>query len=325
MLEKIPVCISSVYQRETEFKYLRSIAKEVIEKHAFLVGIRNPEDVKTQVQFDHYLSYSLALVVILGNMPSDAVAKEVHLALTTGIPVIPLIKTTIEDNRIQAPIAARNLLDQAAWNFEDTKIYFNDADEFRTILDQLISYSLIRRLETSADIYQNRMDVYERMAETLEKCRQLCVLAQKTPTIFLGPKAGDQRDRKFYDVTLNVLHRIQEGKLKHLLMIFSDTETREAFNDGVKYPNVEEAKRNLFPLLTAIEEQVVIRATDDSLSPFLITDYNFIYKLHLGTAQRYMILPSVILRANQIKDLLGACETMGRHVSIEDLRRLFPA
>jgi hypothetical protein len=323
MLEKIPVCISSVYQKESEFKYLRHIAKEIIEKHPFLIAVRNPEDVKTQIQFDHYIGDSLALVLILGNAPSEAVAKEVRLALEKGIPIIPLVKTTIEDNRIQAPVAAKNLLDHADWNFEDTKIYFNAADDFKAILDQIINYSLVKRLMTAANIYQNRVDIYERVTYSLERCRHLCVLAQKTPTILLGPKLGDPRDRRLYEATLNLLRRLKDGKLRQLLITFSYSETREAMRDHAKYPHVEETKKEILPLLTSIGEQIIMRATDDLLFPFMITDYNFIYKLNLGTVHRYMILPLIIVPTDQIKELLGVCETMGRYISINELQELY--
>jgi hypothetical protein len=323
MIDKIPVCISSVYVKEESFKYLRSMAKDIIDKHPFLIGIRNPEDVKTQEQFDKNIGESFALILILGSTQSKAVTKEMHLALERDIPVIPLIQTSSTGKKIKPSNAVKKLLDHVDWNFENTKIYFSEPDDFKEILEQQIKYKIINRIKLNASVYPNRIDVYDSIIESLDMCRKRCVIAQKTPTIFLGPKNYDPRDKKLFIAQYNLLKKVKEGKLGQLLIFFNHAQTRDAINDIKTYKEIEFVKKTVLPLLLSIKNNIDLRVTNGSLSPFIITDHNFIYKLELGISFRYMVLPTAILNIDQIKEVCGFCETMGDSLSMDSLLSLY--
>jgi hypothetical protein len=322
--EKLSVCISSVFLKEPDFIPLRLLAKQLIEEHSFLQGIRNPEDVKTQEQFDDAVRDALALVVILGTSWSDAVVKEIRLALYSGVPVIPLIKTVSIKGRLTASPAALDMLASVYWNLERVKLYFNNADHFKDILRQQLNHFLIWRLLVSCTIYDNRIDMYTKVAKFLSESTHLVAIGQRTATLLLGPKQDDPREPEFYESLKKMFLRLKSKKLNRVVYLFDYSATSTALSEQKKYPHVEEAKSFLLEnILTDPPSNLLIRATSTPITPFLLADNALCCKLSIGEASRYTVLPSCIVGIQDVNAILGLIERMGSLMTKVKILRLY--
>lgn len=323
MINKISVCVASVYQREPEFVFLRSIAKTVIESFEFLEPIRSPEDVKTQAEFNNILKKSFALVLILGTINSEAVKNEFSLALDNGIPIIPLSKTTHETN-ISASKVVEDIFKEVNLNIK-RNILFTTPDQFKEILKTQLYNLIIDKLESKITIYNNRIDIYNKARLLLSESTRFLLVAETSPTLFLGPRVGDLQRKKYYQEFINMLYRLGKNELDKLVILFNYKTTEKEMKKIEKYPNLLTAKNNILSIMPSLynNKNIIIRSVDKMFTPFVIADFTLSYGLNFVDLRRYMHIPTFNLSRNELLEIVGELEKVGKYISLENIKKLY--
>lgn len=284
------VCISSVYVKETGFEDYRSAACKAAEDMGYYV-YRNPENKgSTQKEFEEFLKSKRPIFVLLvGQVKSTVVKKECKLALSLGLPIIPLLWT--ENGKITDTTEKLMKSISKATFEKDCSCFGNCEDLYEAIQTRLIAYEAERKITTAKFIPQHSQ-IYIYSEKIIENAKKRIILCQQTSSMMLGPRLGVGHEQDFYEKLTNWIKNA--SKDMEFVHVFSYQKTKEELNSS-DY-NCLKAKSELLELLKIRHNKtsLVIRSTNDSIMPCVICDNNLIMPFKLGLQDYNMFLPHYI-------------------------------
>lgn len=304
------VCISSVFVREARFKDFRYTAYRAAKDLGYHV-YRNPEDSgSTQESFEKYLEQKRPIFVLLvGEMKSDVVKNECRIALSLGLPIITLLRTT--DGKITNS-TKKFMVSISKATFEKSCSCFADCEDLYIAVQQrLVEYETERDMSTASFIPQHAQ-VYARSGKIVEQSKKRIVLCQRTSSLLLGPRKGVNFEREFYD---NLLSWIQKAdKDMEFLHIFSEVDTKNELTSNTY--DCSAAKDKLINLCNNSKLQIkpIIRAVSTDIMPCVICDNNLLVLLQLGNQEYNLLLPHYITDGATISKIVADLQGMDGHL-----------
>lgn len=294
------VCISSVYAREIGFKDYRYVAYKAAEDLGYNV-YRNPENKgATQREFEKILENKRPIFVLLvGQFNSKAVKEECNIALSLGLPIITLLWT--ENGKITSETKRHMKTISKATYEKDCSCFSNCEDLYGALQKRLTAYES-ERMVTTAKFIPQHPQIYTTSEKIINNAKKRIILSQKTSIMMLGSRFGVKHEQDFYKKLINWIKNA--GKDMEFLHVFSYQETKKELNNAIY--NCSNAKEELLKICgNKIPFSLVIRSTNDNITPCIICDNNLIVPFNLGIQEYNMFLPHYITDGASISKIVA--------------------
>lgn len=298
------VCISSVFSREARFKDFRYAAYKAAKDLGYEV-YRNPEYTgATQESFEKYLKNKRPIFVLLvGETKSSVVKEECSMALSLGLPIITLLKTT---NGKITPQTQKIMTSISKATFEKSCSCFSDCEDLYAAVQQRLAEYENERNITTANFIPQHAQIYTSSAEIVQSAKKRVVLCQRTSSLLLGPRKGVSFEKEFYDKIFEWI-KTSDDEME-LLHIFSCDETKKELK-GTNY-NVNIAEKRLVDLCKKAKLSLVIRAVKQEIMPCVICDNDLMVMLHLGVQEYNLLLSHYITDGATVSKVVADLQGM---------------
>lgn len=281
-MHKRPVVISSVIIKETGFGDYRFIAKLAAESLNYEV-ILNDEDPGTrQSDFFDILNKQRPIVIaIFGGESSETVIEECKMALDNHLHIIPLFK--VDSETAEVPKEVEKIISQISLPMFmlDCHKFCNGEQLYNNIVEFLDKYQ--RRLQAPEKLSSRHNSIYVKALELLKSSRREFILCQKTSTLLLGARAGQDDEYRFYEGLKNWLineNRMYSDSNMTFKHIFSLKETQA--NMGKNKYDIAKARENLDKILnknTQMQFELIDIDWESNYMPFVISDGDLLVNL----------------------------------------------
>lgn len=317
---RLPICISSIYQRENDFILLRQIAADVIRTIPICMPVRCPEDKMPEREFNEILrNNAICLIVIIGSKISHKVTNEINIAIERGIPVIPLLKANQTSSGFHASPSAKKFLDKYPFLLLDERLYFHKKEEFSNLLKERLWRLVKEKFEKFPIFTENRSRFYEEALSLINKKPRRIILVQQTSTLILGPRKGCTEEINFYN---KLFAWLENNCLEKFFHLFSWEKTA---NEIKKRPHEYDIKKSLQKIKHLLKLKPVcrMRFTSDALTPILIINNSIAIGTIIGKEKYSLVLPTALSDGDAIKKFVGEIEDFqATHLTKERLEKL---
>lgn len=317
------VCISSVIYKENNFLDYRYIAKTVVEEFG-MEAVRNPEDVHTQANFENELNENCDFfVLLLGDVPSKIVERELKIALSRGIPILVFAREDQQRRGHHLPVNIKKSLLRISPELYNTHItVYDNCEELARLLKEELQTAVFRRVKLSPLIGLDPPIAYTEGVRLIREAKYRIVLSQKTSCLILGPRKNVNDENEFYDEMIEWLKNEREQS-SFFVHYFSLADTIKAMQSG-EY-DLEKAKQNLQELAPLFKKNnYSIRYTDQmDAVPHLIGDTGIGLNFWIGNDRYYLFLPCFLTKDSELQKIIAKVQRIGKSLSIEHIMALY--
>lgn len=317
------VCISSVIVREKNFLDYRYTAKTVVEKLG-MEAVRNPEDVGTQHNFERELRENCDFfILLLGQVPSDTVERELKIALSRGIPILVFARAIYDkEGRSHLPKNIKERLLKISPELCNMHIaLFSCCEDLSRLLEEELQSTVFRKIKLSPLIGLDPPIAYTEGVKLIRDAKYRIVLSQKTSMLILGPRKNNVEE-VFYEELLAWLEE-ERNQSTYFVHYFSKEETLKAMRSG-EY-DLGKAKENLQRITEKPNNKITIRVTDKlDVVPHLIGDTGLGLNFWIGEKRYYLFLPCFLTKDSELQDIITNVQRMGNPTSISEIMEMYP-
>lgn len=317
------VCISSVIIREKNFLDYRYTAKTVVEKLG-MEAVRNPEDVGTQYNFERELRENCDFfILLLGQVPSDTVERELKIALSRGIPILVFARAIYDkEGRSHLPKNIKERLLKISPELCNMHIaLFSCCEDLSRLLEEELQSTVFRKIKLSPLIGLDPPIAYTEGVKLIRDAKYRIVLSQKTSMLILGPRKNNVEE-VFYEELLAWLEK-ERNQSTYFVHYFSKEETLKAMRSG-EY-DLRKAKENLQRITEKPNKKITIRVTDKlDVVPHLIGDTGLGLNFWIGEKRYYLFLPCFLTKDSELQDIITNVQRMGNSTSISQIMEMYP-
>lgn len=312
--KRLVACISSVIHREEGFQDYRFVVKTVLESFD-IDAVRNYEDVRNQTNFNLVLEEECDLfVLLLGNVVSKAVAKELNIALARGLPIFVFIKRGWDtDGKLVDSVAAKELLlKNCPGLYEEDRIYFDSAESLASHVKYQTAQFVRRKLLISPIVGIDPPVAYTEGIHLIQHARYRVVLVQRTSTFLLGPRIGNDPESRFYESLMRWLET--KGKRRVFLHYFSWGDTQKALQS--REYDVDVARKKATKLIQrkrALGLQMTFRASPEmDIVSHVVGDTGLGLNFWIGESRYYLFLPSFMTKEKELEKIIASVQGTGK-------------
>lgn len=312
--QRLVGCVSSVIHREEGFQDYRFVAKTVLERFD-IEGVRNYEDVGNQTNFNAVLQDECDLfVLLLGDTVSDAVARELNIALARGLSIFVFIKKKCDaDGNLIYPVAAKKLLlENCPELYEEDRIYFDSAENLASHVEYQTDQFIRRKLLISPIIGVDPPVAYTEGIHLIQQARHRVVLVQRTSIFLLGPRVGIDPEVRFHEALMSWLEK--RGKQRIFLHYFSWDDTQAAV--GSNEYDIETVKKRAAKLVQHERTgglQMTFRASAAmEIVSHVIGDTGLGLNFWIGDKRHYLFLPSFMTKEKELEKIVASVQGTGQ-------------
>lgn len=319
-MSKIPIYISSIYKRESNFRSYRDQVKKIIEQTKIFSAQLSPEIKLSQHQFNKGLrSEACALFIIAGEESSKQVKDEIEIAIDRkDIPIILFAKTH--------PKMVKGKLDETRGKFAHSLVRLYDLGDncktFNTekslekiVIDSLEEISL-EKFGSSFKILNYGKATYKNIAELIKENKpSKIILCQKTSSLILGPRRIKEEE-DFYNELVKWIKKIGDSRNQRFIHIFSIPETsKEMKYKSADYLLKTDFLNDLFKIRRVKPDKIQIYGIDFGLPKLIIIDCHIGFTFYIKAKKIYSIFtPNTGTREiieNIEKDIFEIIESKG--------------
>lgn len=324
-MSKFSVCISSVIEREQGFLDYRYTAKSVIENMGHN-GVRNPEDVRTQKNFERVLSEECDFfVLIIGDAKSQMVESELRIALARGIPILAFAKVRFnEQGKTIFPnetIEAIKSISPELYNMQI--VTFSMCEDLACVLGQELENAINRKMKLSPVIGIDPPIAYTEGVKLIRDAKYRLIISQRTSCLFLGPRNGVMHEQTFYNELLKWIS-VDRNQSAYFLHYFSLRETIEAAKSN-EY-SLQRAKDNLKQIFlnNPSRDKFIFRASDEfNAISHVIGDTGLGFNFFVGNNRYYLFLPCFLTKDQELQQIIANVQGLGVQQDWNDIERMY--
>lgn len=324
-MAEFSVCISSVIEREQGFLDYRYTAKSVIENMGHR-GIRNPEDVLTQRNFERVLREECDfLVLIIGDAKSQMVEKELKIALARGIPIIAFAKVRFnkQGKKIfpKEAIEAIKSISPELYNMQIAT--FSMCEDLAYALGQKLENAINRKMKLSPVIGIDPPIAYTEGVKLIRDAKYRLIISQRTSCLFLGPRNGIMYEQIFYNELLEWISE-RRNQPAYFLHYFSLRDTIEAAKSN-DY-SLQKAKDNLEQIFlkNSSGDKLIFRASDEfNAISHVIGDTGLGFNFFVGNNRYYLFLPCFLTKDQELQQIIANVQSLGTQQDWNDIKRIY--
>lgn len=324
-MAEFSVCISSVIEREQGFLDYRYTAKSVIENMGH-GGIRNPEDVLTQQNFERVLSEECDFfVLIIGNAKSQMVERELKIALARGIPILAFAKVSFNEHGNKTfpdkAIKAIKSISPELYNMQIAT--FSMCEDLAYALDQELENAINRKIKLSPIIGIDPPIAYTEGVKLIRDAKYRLIISQRTSCLFLGPRNGVMHEQIFYTELLKWI-RAERNQPAYFLHYFSLRETIEAAkSNDYSLQNAKDNLEQIF-LKNASRDKFIFRASDEfNAISHVIGDTGLGFNFFVGNNRYYLFLPCFLTKDQELQQIIANIQGLGVQQNWNDIERMY--
>lgn len=324
-MAEFSVCISSVIEREQGFLDYRYTAKSVIENMGHK-GIRNPEDVFIQQNFERVLNEECDfLVLIIGDAKSQMVERELRIALARGIPILAFAK--VHYNKQGKKILPKDAIE--AIKSISPELYnmqiatFSMCEDLAYALGQELENAINRKIKLSPVIGIDPPIAYTEGVKLIRDAKYRLIISQRTSCLFLGPRNGVMHEQTFYNELLEWI-RLDRNQSAYFLHYFSWRETIEAAKSN-EY-SLQKAKDNLEQIFSnkALGNRFIFRASDEfNAISHVIGDTGLGFNFFVGNNRYYLFLPCFLTKDQELRQIIANVQGLGVQQDWNDIKTMY--
>ena len=318
----LSVVISSIVDREDGFRDYRFIAKQAAEEIGFKV-IRNPEDNgMVQRSFEEIMTEKSPIVIlIVGEEPSNMVYKECQIALDYCLPLLVFIKKF--KNRISKK--SKEMISQISqMTYENDCACFSTCEELYSSVKNRLEAYLFKKVMSFPSMEAYLGAAYRYSVDMFDHAKKRVVLYQKTSSLLLGPKKGNETETSF-NLKLFAWLGNMSSNMK-FLHLYSGEQTKAAIHDD-KY-DINSAKEALSELLAQDNiknnPNFAVRELSREVSTsFFICDCEAMYIFTLEDKQYTITIPPYIMRNKEIDKIITELSRSGKNIGFNQLLEIY--
>ena len=314
----LSVVISSVVDREDGFRDYRFVAKKAAEELGFDV-VRNPEDAGiVQSTFEEVMSEkSPVVILIVGEEQSGMVLKEGQIALDHCLPLLVFIKKI--KNKIS--MNSKEMISSISkMTYENDCACFTTCEELYSAVKSRLEKYLKKKVTAFPSMEAYIGPAYRYSIGMFDHAKKRVVLYQKTSSLILGPKKGNQTEMSFNKNLFAWLENMSPDM--RFLHLYSGSQTAAAMSDE-KY-DIMTAKNNLKSLLERdnIKDNpsfAIRELSSEVTTSFFVCDCEAMYIFSLEDKQYTITIPPYIMRNREIDKIITELSRSGKNVDAVQL------
>ena len=324
-MEDFCVCISSVIEREQGFFDYRYTAKSVIENMGHK-GVRNPEDVLTQQNFERVLREECDFfVLIIGDAKSQMVERELKIALARGIPILAFAKVRFNEQgqKIfpEEAIEAIKLISPELYNMQIAT--FSMCEDLAHALGQELENAINRKMKLSPVIGIDPPIAYTEGVKLIRDAKYRLIISQRTSCLFLGPRNGVMHEQTFYNELLEWIS-VERNQPAYFLHYFSLSETIEAAKSNDYSLQKAKDKLEQIFLKNASRDKFIFRASDEfNAISHVIGDTGLGFNFFVGNNRYYLFLPCFLTKDQELQQIIANVQGLGVQQDWNDIQRMY--
>ena len=319
-------CISSVCYKEPGFMDYRFAACRAATELGFHV-VRNPEDTGvTQNMFADTLKKEYPVfILVVGKVKSDVVMEECRLALEYGLPIF----ASMLKSGAHIPGEVRKIMKSISqFTYDSDCATFTTCEDLYDSLKVRLNKYIKDRITMRPYIQNNRGSTYYYAYAQIVRAKKRIILSQKTSSLLLGPRRGNQYEHRFYHALLDwIRNKTLDMQFLHL---FNREDTMAGFSSS-DY-NINEARANLRSLIDGELKKAngcdhpnfTFRSieSDERNVAHIITDTGIQFVLPMAGETFNLVLPYYFATEGELMKLITHLNTL-QYVPYSEIDRLY--
>ncbi len=153
---------------------------------------------------------------------------------------------------------------------------------------RLIEFNNSRKADTAKILNKKDSNIYKLSKEFIKRASHRVIVCQNSSTLILGARNKDSYEIEFLDA-IETFSKKGNAEFTH---IFSISDTKKSLNDN-QY-ETGEAKRALQTFLETVKCTCRFALLKEKIVPFVVADYNLLFRLQLGNQVYNVELPKSI-------------------------------
>lgn len=324
-MARFVICVSSVIEREDSFYDYRYIAKSVIERLGH-EGVRNPEDVNNQNNFERTLNEECNFFVLLiGEKKSKMVENELRIALAKGIPIIALVKIRYDQQGKKIfPSKAVESIKKISPELYNMQIStFEMCEDLDKTLQRELENVIDRKIRLSPIIGQDPPIAYTEGLNLIRDAKYRLIVAQKSSCLILGPRIGASHEEKFYNALMDWIKK-NRNQSAYFMHYYSLQETiEEARSGNYDLRAAKEKLRHLFDEPSS-NKQVFFRASDNlECVQHVIGDTGIGLNFYIGHNRYYLFLPCFLTKDSELQQIIANTQKLGTKQNWKQIQAIY--
>jgi hypothetical protein len=201
----------------------------------------------------------------------------------------------------------------------DCSCFINCEDLYDSLHSQITSLHN-QKIKHKIGIKSNKNGVYNSARRMISDAKKRVILCQKTSSLLLGPRAGNNEERYFND---SLFEWLLNGNSTHeFIHLFSKDETANEMKSN-EY-DVALSKQRMVALLDNAKVNLSFRAYSTSYSlAHMIIDNNMLLSFFIDTSRYNILLPHFITSHDKVQEIIHDSQSIGEALAKSEILQLY--
>ncbi|MCL2107272.1 MAG: hypothetical protein FWH26_09505 [Oscillospiraceae bacterium] len=313
------ICICSIYEREDNFKDYRFVAAKVAERLGYQ-PIRNPEEPgMTQLDFENILkNESPFFILLVGDVPSDAVLRECRIAIENGLNIITMLKKNAGTLSAKTK-KIMNAISSTVFNADCA--CFDSCEMLDKALEARIMSLHNKIMKNKIVINQNKNMVYDKAKEMITRARRRIILCQETSSLILGPRAGNFAEVSFHEELVKWIGGDGKNE-REFVHIYNHAKTLDEIKNGNQY-DLASSRSTLEGLLTGKTKIAFRKYSSDNSVANVIADNDMLFTFYMDKNRYNVLLPHFMTIHHEVVGIISSAQSIGSNVPNSQITQIY--